>query len=172
MSILRENHLIYRIYAMIIRTKEEAFDAVEKDGSYLQDVPKEFVTYELCLKAVTHDRRALRHVPIRLKSYELCLIAVKYDNDNLKHVPYIIMEGGFLPDINNIFSLLAYVRFTSKRDQKPEHIEALVKKATIKQLNDYGNYISLECISDDYLPFLINVTNKNIHEYMKIRLSL
>jgi tetratricopeptide (TPR) repeat protein len=79
---------------------ELCFLAVRKHGMVLEFVPREYITYEMCLTAVgtavqgalndirgKADLAALRFVPEEFKTYNLCLAAVMNCGPNLAFVP-------------------------------------------------------------------------------------
>ena len=53
----------------------------------LRNIPKEFITSELCILAVTQDCYALDEVPEELRTYEVCKLAVTQDRYALEYVP-------------------------------------------------------------------------------------
>ena len=76
-----------------------------------------------------------------------------------------------MPDINDVISLILYIRFTPKTKQKPKYVRAFIRKASLGDLNHFGDYISLKCISSEDLPLLINVTNKHLLNFLKRKCS-
>jgi len=70
-----------------IATKKEAIAAVKLRSFALEDVPKKFMTAELCRMAVDKNGLALRCVPENLKTEELCLEAVRQNGCVLEYVP-------------------------------------------------------------------------------------
>jgi hypothetical protein len=55
---------------------EDSGYLAEKDGDWLEEVPEDLKTAELCLAAVSKTGTALEWVPEELKTPELCMIAV------------------------------------------------------------------------------------------------
>jgi hypothetical protein len=70
-----------------IKTLEEAFNEVRKDGSYLQYVPEALKTPKLCKIAVEQNIRALEYVPETLRTPELCKLTVEKNGRALYFVP-------------------------------------------------------------------------------------
>lgn len=58
-----------------------------KDGGVLKHVPTELITPELCALAVSKHWYDLEHVPDALKTSELCISAVRVDGRALQYVP-------------------------------------------------------------------------------------
>ena len=53
----------------------------------LNQIPKEMVTYELCLRVVNYYGFDLRDVPMEYRDFDLCLAAVKNEHQAFVSVP-------------------------------------------------------------------------------------
>ena len=63
--------------------------AVKGDYLSIEDIPKKFITEEICLAAIKNENgdRVLQFVPEIFKTPKICLNSVKGDGYNLKYVP-------------------------------------------------------------------------------------
>ena len=61
--------------------------AVRQEGLFLEHVPRQKLSRELCLAAVQNRGRALGEVPEEFKDYQMCLTAVTADGSALQYVP-------------------------------------------------------------------------------------
>ena len=68
---------------------KEYLGYIKINGCLIKNVPKEYITQELCELAVKQNGVALKWVPEELKTFELCNIAVTNDftGNALKYVP-------------------------------------------------------------------------------------
>ena len=62
-------------------------EKVERNRMTLQNVPKEFLTEEICRAAVNNDGWELGFVPEELKTPELCRVATGKDFWSIDHIP-------------------------------------------------------------------------------------
>ena len=65
--------------------------AVQNDGFALRYVPKEYMTEELCLIAVNHDPFAIGFIPETIITQEMCLAAVKGSGYVLRYIPKYLL---------------------------------------------------------------------------------
>jgi len=75
-----------------ITSKLDALHYVLHHGLFLCNVPKQFVTTEVCLAAIYCNPHALQHVPSWLMSEHLCYVAVNLNGAALEHVPKEFMS--------------------------------------------------------------------------------
>ena len=68
---------------------QKYLEYIKINGCLIKNVPKEYITQELCELAVKQNGVALKWVPEELKTFELCNIAVTNDftGNALKYVP-------------------------------------------------------------------------------------
>jgi hypothetical protein len=60
---------------------------VQKNGLFLDYVPEEFITAELCMEAVKQTPLALDLVPEQYKTEELCFAIIRQDGKSIKYIP-------------------------------------------------------------------------------------
>lgn len=65
---------------------------VKLDGFFLEYIPKEYRTYNVCMAAVMQQGDALVYVPEQHKSNDLCLAAMKQNNLALRFVPEKVID--------------------------------------------------------------------------------
>ena len=68
-------------------TEKAALEWVQQDGLFLENVPEEVKTAEICIEAVKEHVSALQYVPEKFKTSELCRIAVQKYGPSLEYVP-------------------------------------------------------------------------------------
>lgn len=162
--------------------KENCYRAVNFRGIYIQYVPEEIITKDLCLEAISNDFNALKFIPNKYKTSEFYDYVLKEKNHNKifdyrfvkdasAYIPENILKGNFPVDKENINSLRAYIRFTSEEKQTEEYIRAFLIKASLADIDEMGNYISLENFPKDMVPLLISTNNKRLKKYVHEQLG-
>lgn len=70
------------------KTYDEWMTDIESDGqSLLQFIPKQMITYEMCMRSVCNAFESLEFVPKRFKTLEICMKAVESWGLALEFVP-------------------------------------------------------------------------------------
>jgi uncharacterized cysteine cluster protein YcgN (CxxCxxCC family) len=135
-------------------------------GWVIEHVPEEERSPEICMIAVKKDGRALEYVPEKYKTPEICAIAYFQDNS---------CEKEWIPELeidrNSIHSLKLYILRTPMENQKKEYVNDFIMKASKKDRDDVGNYISTNAISNDLIPLLTNASNSRLRHCVLKRLK-
>ena len=168
-----------------IKTLEEAFEAVRKNGRYLQYVPKDLRTQELCMMAVKDNGLALQYVPKALKTSGLCKLSVENCGGALEFFPEALKTSDlcklaaknhglalrFVPNQKSFLTtypefLPIYFEITLKKDQDPDIISLLILTASNNVIDEIEGLINLALIQEKDLPFLVGCQNKAITDFL------
>jgi hypothetical protein len=107
-------------------TAGKALSAVKRYGRFLEYVPKDLKTQDVCLAAVKQNGWALHYVPEKLRNAEVCLAAVKQDGGTLKYAPQKLRNAEMcLAAVNQDGRTLEYV---PKKIKTPEVCLEAVKQ--------------------------------------------
>ena len=81
------------LFEKISKSTEVQIKELEEGWIYLNIVPENNRTYELCMEAIKNHGNALQFVPEHHKTYELCWEAVKNKESALQWVPEQLKNG-------------------------------------------------------------------------------
>ena len=66
---------------------QKYLEYIKINGCLIKNVPKEYITQELCELAVKQNGVALKWVPEELRTFDMCEIALNYDPTLMQYVP-------------------------------------------------------------------------------------
>lgn len=101
---------ILRFVPEHIKTQEFYREAFDRYGAFLRYLPKEDITYEMCLKSVQYSGFTINSIDDKFKDYNLYLEAVKEVGSVLESVPEdLITEDMFIKGLNSKRTLIMQI---------------------------------------------------------------
>lgn len=84
---LIKDEYVKSLFSDLLRDRDTYYlDQVNKDVLSIKDIPKDFLTNDICMTAVTQNPKALEFIPKEMMTLEMCKIATYFCFEMLEHV--------------------------------------------------------------------------------------